>query len=176
MLEVDGRPWRTVPADVVVRAGLAPGLELDRPALRRVRRELARARALDVAGRALAQGDVSSRRLEERLRRADVAQPVAASVLAGLRRAGVADDARAARARAEVLAARGWGDEAVAARLEADGFDEMDVRGALAALDPELPRARALVGREPDARRAARLLARRGFADETAESLLGGLD
>jgi SOS response regulatory protein OraA/RecX len=129
-----------------------------------------------VAGRALARGDLSSRRLEERLRRADVARPVAVNVLAGLRRAGVADDARAARARAEVLAARGWGDEAVAARLGAEGFDEVDVRAALAALDPEPARARALVGSEPDARRAARLLARRGFAAETAEELLAGLD
>ena len=40
-LEVDGAPWRTVPDDVVVRARLALGQRLDRPALREIRRELA---------------------------------------------------------------------------------------------------------------------------------------
>ena len=40
LLEVDGRPWRTVPDRVVVRCGLAADVELTRPLLRHLRAEL----------------------------------------------------------------------------------------------------------------------------------------
>jgi hypothetical protein len=48
-VELDGQAWRTVPLEVVVRAGLAVELELDRPRLRLLRRELRRAEALAAA-------------------------------------------------------------------------------------------------------------------------------
>jgi hypothetical protein len=43
-VELDGRPWRVLPADAVVRAGLAVGRRLDRleSELHRARRALAR--------------------------------------------------------------------------------------------------------------------------------------
>ncbi|HXV56252.1 MAG TPA: hypothetical protein VD704_00155, partial [Gaiellaceae bacterium] len=66
-LEVDGSRWRVVPDEVVLRCGLAPGVELDRPLLRALRRELLRAEALGLAVRTLARHDVSSGRLRERL-------------------------------------------------------------------------------------------------------------
>ena len=65
-LDVDGRPWRTVPDDVVVRARLVAGLELDRETLRLVRRELARARGLQTAGRAYKTPDVLKAILQQR--------------------------------------------------------------------------------------------------------------
>jgi SOS response regulatory protein OraA/RecX len=172
-LEVDGRPWRTVPDDVVVRTGLAAGVALERPLLRLLRRELARARALDVAGRALARRDLSERELGLRLARARVRDDVAGEVGRTLRGAGLVDDERVARSRAETLATRGWGDAAIAARLEAAGVAEGVAREALAALEPEGERARRLAEREPDARKAARRLAARGFSPESAEDALG---
>ena len=75
-VELDGAPWRTLPVDVVARAGLTEGLALDRPALRLLRQELRRAEALTVAGRALRRQDLSARGIAERLARASVA-PVA---------------------------------------------------------------------------------------------------
>jgi len=171
-LELDGRPWRTVPDDVVARAGLAAGEELDRPALRLLRAELVRARGLRVASRALARRDLSAAELDARLERARVAPSVAAEVAGTLERAGLVDDERFAANRAESLAARGWGDAAIAARLEAVGVDEAVARVAVAALDPEAVRARLLVERESDPVRQARLLARRGFGEETLESVL----
>jgi SOS response regulatory protein OraA/RecX len=173
-LEVDGRPWRTVPDDVVVRARLVAGLELDRETLRLVRRELARARGLRTAGRALARRDLSARRLEERVAR--TAPGAAAEVVAVLADAGLVDDARSAGARARALAARGWGDLAVAARLEAEGFGSEAVREALGSLDPEPGRAAALTAREPDPVKAAQFLARRGFAPEVVDERAGALD
>jgi SOS response regulatory protein OraA/RecX len=172
-VEVDGRPWRTVPDDVVVRVGLATGVELERPLLRQMRRELERARALGVAGRALSRRDLSERELDARLVRARVGGDVAASVAGTLRDAGLVDDERVARRRAESLAERGWGDVAIAARLEAAGVAASVARAALAALEPEPDRARRLAEREPDLRKAARRLASRGFAPETVEEALG---
>ncbi len=120
-LEVDGRPWRVVPDDVVVRCGLRPGLELERPLLRDLRRELRRAEALDVAVRTVSRRDVSTRRLRERLDARGIASGEAQAAVETLSSAGVVDDERLARSRARSLAERGWGDAAVAARLEAGG-------------------------------------------------------
>ena len=174
-LEVDGRHWRTVPDEVVVACGLACGLELDRPLLRRLRGELRRAEALSRAGRALARGDLSAKRLDERLERAGVHPAIAEATVERLSRGGLVDDARLARRRAASLA-ESWGDEAIAARLRRDGIAERDVREALDALPPERERAQALARGEHDARRAARLLARRGFGFDAIEEAVGFVD
>ena len=172
-LELDGRPWRTVPDDAVARAGIAAGDELDRAALRRLRAELVRARGLRVATRALARRDLSAAELDARLERARVAPAVAADVAETLGRAGLVDDERYAAGRAAQLAARGWGDAAIAARLEGAGVEEALARAAIAALEPEAARAETLVRAVDDPFRRARLLARKGFGEETLERLAG---
>ncbi|MGH3055676.1 MAG: hypothetical protein ACRDL7_11935, partial [Gaiellaceae bacterium] len=53
-VELDGRPWRVLPADAVVRAGLAVGRPLDRQKARELGREVRRASALAAAARSLA--------------------------------------------------------------------------------------------------------------------------
>jgi len=167
-VELDGSPWRVLPVDVVVRAGLVEGCLLDRPALRLVRRELRRTEALQVAGRALRHRDLSRRRLAERLEGA-VPPAAAAESLAVLERAGVVDDGRVARVRAASLAARGYGDEAIRHRLRAEGLPEEAVRE----LEPETERARPLIERRGPGPRTARYLAARGFGEETVEAALG---
>jgi regulatory protein len=175
-VEVDGRPWRIVPDDVVARCGLAAGTELERPLLRDLRRELRRAEALKIAARALSQRDLSRRRLGERLRSRGATHGESEEAVAALASAGVVDDARLALTRAATLAERGWGDAVVAARLEAEEVDAELVRLALAELSPEAERATAVVRAQPDRRKAWNLLARRGFSPESAESALGPLD
>ena len=176
-LELDGRPWRTVPDDVVVRAGLGTGMALDRPVLRTLRRELQRARALGVAGRALARRDLSATEVAGRLDRAGVAAPVAGTVGETLRAVGALDDRRVAETRAGSLADRGWGDAAIEAKLAQAGLDEALVREAVAGLQPEVERARRVFASATDPAKAARRLAARGFAAETVGELLGaGLD
>lgn len=172
-LEVDGRPWRTVPDEVVVRAGLTAGLALDRPTLRRVRAELTRERAAAVAGRALARRDLTAVELEARLERAGVPAALAGETTAAAVSVGVVDDERYARTRADQLAERGWGDAAIAARLEAAGVGEGLVRGAVEGLEPERERARRLADGTADARRTTQLLVRRGFDPETIEEVAG---
>jgi len=120
---LDGAPWRVLPVDVVVRAELFEGRTLDRAALRVVRRELRRAEALAVAGRALRARDLSRRRLAERLEQRKVPPAVAAESLSTLERAGLVDDARVAQTRADALAERGWGDEAIRHRLRSEGLE-----------------------------------------------------
>jgi SOS response regulatory protein OraA/RecX len=175
-LEVDGRRWRVVPDAVVLRCGLATGVALDRSLLRRLRRELRRAEALEAATRTVARHDVSARRVRERLAARGVRPAAAESAVATLADAGVLDDRRTARSRAHALAERGWGDAAVAARLAGEGFGAEDVRSALAALAPERERAGALAAAADDPRSAWKLLARRGFAPETIEDVVGLLD
>ena len=173
VVELDGGPWRVVPADVVVRAELAEGRELDRAALRLLRRELRRAEALAVAARALHPRDLSEQRLAKRLERAKVAPAVRAEALETLGRAGLVDDARYARVRAGALAGRGYGDAAIAADLERDGVDRELSAQAVERLPPEAERAREIVGRRGPGGRTARYLASRGFGDDALEAALG---
>jgi regulatory protein len=175
-LEVDGRPWRVVPDEVVARCGLAPGLELERPLLREIRRALQRTEALALATRALARRDLSRHRLDERLAARGIAERERESALATLAGAGVVDDTRVAHTRAANLAERGWGDAAVVARLAGEGFPCELAREVVAALAPESERARAAAARFDDRRKAWAHLARRGFAQEAIEGALGTLD
>jgi SOS response regulatory protein OraA/RecX len=160
---------------VVVRCGLAAGLALERPLLRRLRRELRHAEALAVAGRTLRRRDLSTRRLAERLDAAGVTPVAERSALQALADARVLDDTRFAAARASALAERGWGDVAIVARLEAEGIAEADAREALGGLSAEPERAERITG-GLDRAKAWALLARRGFDQDTIEAVVGPLD
>jgi SOS response regulatory protein OraA/RecX len=156
-VELDGAPWRTLPADAVVRSGLLVGRALDRDAARTLARELRRADALGVAVRALRHRDLSRRALGAR-----IASPAREEALEALERSGILDDGRAAAGRAAALAERGWGDEAIRFRLEQEGFAGEPLEAALAALEPEYDRARSFAAKG----RSERWLAARGFAPE----------
>jgi SOS response regulatory protein OraA/RecX len=125
-----------------------------------------------VAGRALRHRDLSRRRLAERLEGA-VPPAVAAESLATLERAGLVDDRRVALVRAESLAGRGYGDEAIRHRLRAEGLAEEVAEEAVAGLAPECERAGPLVERRGVGPRTARYLAGRGFGEEAVEAALG---
>jgi SOS response regulatory protein OraA/RecX len=153
-VELDGTSWRTLPADAVVRCGLHVGRSLDRETARSLARELRKSAALARAARALRHRDLSRRALAERL-----PAPARDEALAALERSGYLDDTRSAAARAAALAARGWGDQAVRFRLEEEGFAGEPLERALAALEPEPERAKALLARG----KTARWLAGRGF-------------
>lgn len=153
-VELDGAAWRTLPADAVVRAGLVVGRTLDRATARSLARELRTSDALTRATRALRHRDMSKRALAERL-------PAGGrdAAIDALERSGYVDDGRAAAGRAASLAARGWGDEAIRFRLEQEGFAGEPLEDALAQLEPEPERARALLG----SGKTARWLASHGF-------------
>jgi regulatory protein len=172
-VEVDDALWRTIPVAVAARAGLWEGRTLDRPALRALRRELRRAEALAVAGRALRARDMSRARLAARLERAAVAPAAAEASLRTLEDAGVVNDERFARARAESLAERGYGDAAIRHDLEIHGLGHELVERALDPLEPERERARKLVERRGAGPRTARFLAGKGFGQESCEAALG---
>ena len=80
---------------------------------------------------------------------------------------------RAAASRATALASRGYGDGAIRADLEGQGVAPEALAEALASLEPEAERAAALLARHGrDARTAARLT-RKGFPAELVADLLG---
>ena len=174
-VDLEGRRWRTIPDDVVVRSGLRAGIELDRPLARELARELRRAKALRTATRALRARPLSERRLRERLRSKGISQEAERAALATLASAGYVDDARLARGRALALADRGWGDAAIVARLAGEGLTEGEIEAAVSELEPEPARAaRLLFGKDP--RKAWGLLERRGFDPDTIEAVLDPLD
>jgi SOS response regulatory protein OraA/RecX len=173
-VELDGAPWRTLPVDVVARAGLAEGRILDRAALRLLRHELRRAEALAVAGRALRRQDLSARGIAERLGRASVAPAAVEESLAALARAGLVDDVRFASTRAGSLAERGYGDAAIRYDLERQGVDPELIQQALESLEGEGERARRLVERRGPGAKTARYLASKGFGEGALEAAAGG--
>ena len=174
-VELDGARWRTLPAEVVLLAGLAPGVELGRQRAVTVARERRRLEALGAAGKALGRRELTRAELDERLQRRNLAPRAREAALAAVARAGLQDDGRVARARAEQLAARGHGNLAIEADLERRGVAAADVAAALAELEPELLRATRSVERSGRSARAAQALARRGFAAETIEELFADL-
>jgi SOS response regulatory protein OraA/RecX len=172
-VEVDGERWRTFPEEVVVRAGLSSGLELERPCLRGLRRELRRHRALAAATRALQACPLTERRLDERLRRSGFVPRERAEALGTLRRAGFLDDERVALGRAELLAERFGGDAFIRHDLRGQGLEDETIERALAALTPESTRAVRAAASRGGGVRAARYLARRGFGEEAIEAAIG---
>lgn len=172
-VELDGTAWRSVPAEVAVRAGLCEGRLLDRPALRVLRRELRRSEALAVATRALRARDLSTQQISERLKRAHVDPKTRRESLTTLSRVGLVDDRRVACARATSLADRGYGDAAIRHDLERKAVSKEIVDAALEALEPEAGRASRLVARRGESAATARHLAGKGFSGDSIEAVLG---
>jgi regulatory protein len=173
-VELDGKPWRVLPIDVVARAGIVDGRELDRPALRLLRRELRRHEALALAARALRHRDLSRSSLDARLDGAGATRAAREETLAVLDRAGLVDDARLAERRASALAERGYGDAAIRHDLAQRAVAAEDVTAAIALLEPESERARRVVARRGATPKTGAYLARRGFGEEAIEGLVAG--
>ena len=170
-VELDGEPWRVLPAAVVVRAELRVGRRLDRETARLLARELRRANALGRATRALAARDRSRGELTARLDAAGVSATARDEALGSLEAAGLLDDARVAESRARALARRGYGDAAIRADLRQRRISSESIAAALDELEPEAERAaRVLDGKERTAT-ALRRLASRGFSRDTIEEL-----
>ena len=173
-VELDGERWRTIPADVAATVGLVVGRELDRPALRELRRALRRSDALASAAKALRHRDVSSAGLTQRLEAAAVAPAARADALEVLARAGLVDDERFAERRADALAERGFGNEAILHDLERQGVPAELRKHAVATLDDEAVRARGIVARRGPGPKTARYLAAKGFGEDALEAALDG--
>jgi SOS response regulatory protein OraA/RecX len=170
-VELDGRPWRVLPADAVVRAGLTVGRRLDRHMARELARAIRRAKALAQATRTLATSGRSRRELEQRLARAGHAGAAREEALATLDRAGLVDDARLAEDRAGLLARRGYGDIAIRADLRRRQIASEAVTSALDSLAPELERVRELLEGKSVTPALLRRLAGRGFSRETLDEV-----
>jgi SOS response regulatory protein OraA/RecX len=170
-VELDGRPWRVLPTDAVVRAGLAVGRPLERPTARELAREIRRARALAAATRSLAASDRSERALEQRLARAGHSAAAREAAIASLARAGAVDDVRLAQSRAELLARRGYGDAAIRADLRRRLIAPEAADAAVASLEPEVERLRRVLEQQSITPALLRRLAGRGFSRDALEEI-----
>lgn len=170
-VELDGEPWRALPAEAVVRTGLAVGRRLDRETARALAREVRRSRALARALRTLSAADRSRGELDGRLERAGLPAAARAEALEALERGGLLDDARVAAGRAGTLARRGYGNAVIRADLVRRRVAPEAVASALAGLDPESARARGILESARDRPAALRRLAARGFDRDVVAEL-----
>ena len=107
------------------------------------------------------------------LARAGLAEAEQAGALDALERAGYVDDVRFALARAEALAGRNLGDEAIRHDLGGHGIAGEAAEEAIAALPPEAARARAVADLLGRTAKTAAALARKGFSPDALESAFG---
>jgi regulatory protein len=130
-----------------------------------------RTTALEVAAAALAHRDRSAAGLAAYLEQHGIDPAEAAKAVERLESAGYVDDERFALARAEALASRGYGDEAIHAELARCGLATDRIAAAVDALEAEVDRARELVERDGPSPRTARRLAAKGFSQESLDSV-----
>ena len=170
-VELDGEPWRALPAGAVVRAELRVGRPLDRETARRLAREVRRHKALARATRALSVRDRSRGELESRLAQAGIPEAARDEALAALEASGVVDDVRVAESRAAALARRGYGDLAIRSDLVRRRIPAEAIAEAIEALEPEAERAHRIFDAHGATPAVARRLAARGFSRDTLEEL-----
>ena len=147
-VELDGRPWRVLPTDAVVRARLVVGRPLDRRVARELAREIRRAKALAAATRSLAATTALNQLSSNWPARAAHSAAAREEAIASLARVGVVDDDRVAGSRAELLARRGYGDAAIRADLRHRQLAPEAAAAAVSSLEPELERARRVLGQQ----------------------------
>ncbi len=174
-VELDGRPWRVIPAEAVLVAGLAIGRAVDRTTARALGRELRRLEARGQALRALRARDHTVASLDQRLAERGSAPRERRETLAAAQRAGLVDDARFARERATLLAVRGAGNGMITVDLEHRGVPDEEIRTALALLEPESDRAERIIEARGRTSGTARHLAAKGFSEEALETLIAEL-
>jgi SOS response regulatory protein OraA/RecX len=174
-VDLDHAPWRVVPLEAVVAAGLSVGADLDRVTARALGRELRRLDARGAALRALRARDHTAASLERRLEERGTAPALRRETIAAAERAGLVDDVRFASGRAALLAGRGAGDLLIADDLERQGVAPDAARGAIEALEPEAQRADRLVEARGRSARTLRFLASKGFSEESLEGLVADL-
>ena len=171
-IELDGSPWRVLPAAAVVRSGLNVGVAVDRPRARQVRTELRRSEALAIAARSLRFRDHSRQSLADRLSQSRVDAATGDEALNTLERLGLVDDRRSASARATALAERDAGDLFIRADLEQRGYEPADISDVIEALSPEAARAEQIVGQRGASSRTFRRLLAKGFSADAIEGLI----
>lgn len=176
LVELDGAPWRKIPLSAAARAGLSVGKRLERDDLRLLGRELRRAEALTKATRMLARRPLPRALLKERLEKKGVAPVALEEAVQVLEQAQYLNDRSYALERAKSLAERSYGDAAVRYILEQERVGLELIEEALAALEPELERARTLALADSDQKRLFGRLARRGFSYETVEVIAESSD
>jgi regulatory protein len=174
-VELDAGPWRVVPLEAVLVAGLAVGDELDRPRARELGRALRRLEAREAAVRALSRRDHTRASLDRRLAARGTATALRRETVEAAERAGLVDDARFASGRAALLSARGAGDALIADDLSRHGVPDEAIRVALQHLEPESTRAAGVVAARGRSVRTLRFLAGKGFSEETLEPLVADL-
>lgn len=175
-VELNGVRWRVVPLEAVYRAGLTVGCRLERARARTLRSEIRRQEALGVAVGSLRRRPHTAASLDERLERRGIAPLERRRALDTLGRSGLVDDRRFAHVRAASLAERGCGDLLIADDLERHGVDAALATDAIACLEPEAQRAAGIVAKNGLTPKTIRSLAAKGFGEAALEPLVAEIE
>jgi regulatory protein len=132
--------------------------------------------ALDTAVSLLAARDRTRAGLARRLARHGIDAAASADAIEQLALAGYVDDNRFALRRAETLAERGAGNALILADLCRQGVPEAAAAAAVATLEPEAMRVERMVAARGRTTRTLRLLASKGFAEESLEALIADIE
>ena len=171
-VELDGMPWRVLPAESVLAAGLEKGSTLDRLRARMLRTELRRVEARTAALSVLSHRDHTVTTLRGRLDAKGIAPVDRDVAIETMERAGLVDDSRFAQGRAAALAARGAGNLMIRDDLERRGVSAELVNQAIQGLEPEFDRVRRLLTAHGTSPRTLRRLAAKGFSEDALEALV----
>src|SRR6476661_2382926 len=93
-VDLDGAPWRVLPTEPVVAAGVQTGVALDRERARRLNAELRRTEARNAALSALRRSDHTAATLSARLAERGIAPAARAAAVETMGSAGLVDDGR----------------------------------------------------------------------------------
>ena len=132
--------------------------------------------AVETALRALRFRDRTTAELDARLEQRGVGEAEREQALETLERIGYVDDERFARGRAERLAERGSGDALIRDDLERRGVAAEIVEAALGELEPERRRAARIVERRGPGDKTVRYLAAKGFGEDALEGIVAPED
>ena len=128
--------------------------------------------AFECALRALRYRDRTGLEIEEHLRARGFSDEDRSQAVETLRRTGVVDDERFARARASTLAERRAGNALIRAKLAEAGLAREIVDDALDAVEPEPTRARRIVASRGASPKTARYLYGKGFSEGVVRSVI----
>ena len=128
--------------------------------------------AFECALQALRYRDRTGFEIEEHLRARGFSDEDRSRAVETLRRTGLIDDERFARARASSLAERGAGNALIRARLAEAGLARDLVDDAVDAVEPEATRARRIVASRGASPKTARYLYGKGFSEGVVRSVI----
>lgn len=175
---IDDQPVMTVSADTIIEAGLHTGMQIDESKLYEIERTVTLVKAKNKAYNYLSYGDMSAKRLKEKLLRAGFSEDVCDMCVGSMREKGYIDDARYAAALARNMAQNKlYGPRRIVSELCVKGVERELAENAASELETDFEQnIRRLISGKFNRERNKQIAAllRYGYDYDMISSILGG--